>query len=174
MTPRYTPEHLKRWTMPSSYFGATWENYYGAGFGHSRDSSELEESNFAVLQRELAKLPPFESPDDEAESRNVVRESHWAVGWVEWIAIHESDTAALKLCDDLRASANDYPVLDDDDFSNREDESARQIWKDCYRPKERLEYIRKNRSQFYFNRFADLMGCVRGKYFAGYASELLS
>lgn len=27
----------------------------------------------------------------ESETVRVVRESHWAVGWVEWIAIHESD-----------------------------------------------------------------------------------
>lgn len=39
--------------------------------------------------------------------------------------------------------------------------------------RERVEYIRKHRSQFEFRDFADMLGCVRGKYFAGYASELI-
>lgn len=184
----YKPENLTRWTMPSSYFGATWEPYYGAGFGQSRDSSELEASNFAVVQRELAKLAPWNPPAeatppdipsyvDEHEtvpSRYVVRENHWAVGWVEWIAIHELDTEALQLCDKLKGDCDDYPVLDEQDFSEREEESAHTVWKDCYRQKDRVEYIRKHRSQFEFRDFADLLGCARGNYFAGYASELLS
>ena len=32
------PKHLKRWSMPPSYFGAVWPDYYSAGVGQSRDS----------------------------------------------------------------------------------------------------------------------------------------
>ena len=35
----------------------------------------------------------------ESETVIVVRESHWAVGWVEWIKIHELDTTALAIAD---------------------------------------------------------------------------
>lgn len=164
--------------MPAHYFGAHWPDYYGAGFGQSRDSECLEESNFATVRAKLAKLPAFVPPagdtDNEAESRFVVRESHWAVGWVEWIAIHESDEAALRLCDDLRESADDYPVLNEEDFSEREQEAANTIWRECYSQKDRAEYVRKHRSQFEFHGLRDAMQCLRGDYFNGYASELIS
>lgn len=65
-------------------------------------------------------------------------------------------------------------VLDEEDYSAREHESANQLWLDCYSPSKRIEYIRKHRNQFNFAAFSDLLKCVRGEYFAGYASELLS
>lgn len=174
----YTPENLTRWTHPSNYAGAQWPDYYGSGFGQSRDSDCLEESNFAHVVKELAKLPPFvySAPDcdNEIESRRVVRENHWAVGWVEWIAIHESDEAALRLCDALRADYESYPVLDEQDFSEREQAAADIIWRDCMNQKERRKWIESHRSQFEFRGLRDAIGCLRGEYFAGYASELIS
>lgn len=161
----YEPKNLKRWEMPNHYFGAVWPAYYSSGFGRSRDSDCLEESNFYCALRALG---------GESETVNVVRESHWAVGWVEWIAIHQDDEKALAIADDLRESYEGYPVLDESDFSEREQESADSIWRDCYQPQERIDYIRKNRSQFEFRDFADILGCVRGRYFAGYASELIN
>jgi hypothetical protein len=176
MTTQYTPAFLKRWTRPANYIGASWPDYYGSGFGQSRDSDELEASNFATVLAKLKALPEFVPPatdsENEIESRFVVSENHWAVGWVEWIAIHDSDEAALRLCDDLREKADGYPVLDENDFSERETESANKIWKTCYSVTERKEYIRRNRSQFDFRGFRDAAACLRGDYFAGYASEL--
>lgn len=176
MTTQYIPAFLKRWTRPANYIGASWPDYYGSGFGQSRDSDCLESSNFATVLAKLAKLPPFvySAPDcdNEIESRQVIRENHWAVGWVEWIAIHEADTEALKLCDELRESADDYPVLDEQDFSDREQEEAQTIWKDCYSVTERKEYIRRHRGQFEFRGLRDAIANIRGDYFSGYASEL--
>lgn len=181
--------NLTRWTQPSSYFGASWDHYYSAGFGQSRESDDLEQSNFAVVLRELAKLPPFvpmadadgpnipsyaDQPEDTIPSRYVVRESHWAVGWVEWIAIHETDTAALELCNSLVEQCDGYPALDEQDWTEREQESAATVWRDCYGPKERMNYMRKHRGQFEFRDFSDMLGCARGRYFCGYASELLN
>lgn len=55
-----------------------------------------------------------------------------------------------------------------------ETEAAQEVWRTCYSDAERIDYIREHRSQFEFRSFADMLGCVRGRYFAGYASELLS
>lgn len=174
----YTPQHLKRWTHPGNYVGAQWPDYYGAGFGQSRDSDCLDESNFAHVLAELKKLPPFaySAPDcdNEIESRFVVRENHWAVGWVEWIAIHEADEAALRACEALRERYEAYPILNEDDFSNREMEAANTVWRDCYSQAERVKYVREHRGQFEFHGLRDAIGCLRGEYFAGYASELLN
>jgi hypothetical protein len=163
----YEPKHLKLWTMPSNYFGAAWPAYYSSGFGQSRDSDCLEASNFATA---LAAL----GGEDSDETVVVVSENHWAVGWVEWIAIHQDNEAALKIADELRERYENYPVLDENDFSEREQDEAQQIWNNCYNDQERLEYIRKYRQQFEFADYADMISCVRGKHFCGYASELIS
>lgn len=115
----YEPKHLKRWTLPNYYVGKLWPNYYSSGFGRSRDSDYLEESNFVTALKAIG---------GESETVTVVRESHWAVGWVEWIAIHQDDEAALRTADELRERYNDYPVLDENDFSEREWEGAQSCW----------------------------------------------
>jgi hypothetical protein len=161
----YEPKFLKLWTHPENYAGAVWPNTYYSGFGRSRDSDCLEESNFHTAWKAISAV---------AEDSQIVREHHWAVGWVEWIAINADDTEALKVADALRARYERYPALDEDDLSEREQEAANQTWRDCYTVKARIEYIRNaSKYEFEFRSFADLLGCVRGKYFAGYASELL-
>lgn len=161
----YEPQHLRRWTMPDSYFGSEWPEYFSSGCGQSRDSDALERSNFACMLERIG---------GESETVLVIRESHWAVGWVEWIAIHQSDDKALELADEIKARLADYPVVDESHWSELEDEDAKELWTNCFSPKERIEYIREHRSQFDFRDLSDLLGSVRGKYFGGYASELLS
>jgi hypothetical protein len=158
-------EHLKRWTMPNHYFGAVWPAYYSSGVWQSRDSDALERSNFACMLKAIG---------GESETVIIVRESHWAVGWMEWIAIHQDDSKALTIADEIKGKLEDYPVINEDHWSELEHEEASEVWRECYNPQERVKYIRDHRSQFEFADFADLIGCVRGNYFAGYASDLLS
>lgn len=160
----YEPRNLKLWTMPEDYFGAVWPATYRAGFGQHRDSDALARSNFATALNRLG---------GESGTVTVVREGHWAVGWIEWIAIHQDDEKALAIADYLNDAMEDYPVLDDEHFSDLETEEANEIWSNCYSAEDRIDYIRRNRDQFEFHDFGDLIGCVRGKYFAGYASELI-
>lgn len=164
----YEPKNLRKWTLPDNYIGELWPNHYSAGVGQSRDSSCLEQSNFAIMLSRLG---------GESETITVVRESHWAVGWVEWIAIEadESDesNAALAIADEICEKLKDYPILDEDDFFEREQEEADSIWKSCYDAFERIAYIRKYRDQFDFSDLADMLNCVRGEHFIGYASELI-
>lgn len=165
----FEPSNLKRWTHPDHYFGESWPNHYSAGVGQSRDSDALERSNFACMLRELG---------GESDIVTVVRESHWAVGWVEWIAIEADGTAesdkALETADEIKGALDDYPVVDESHWCEIEQQDADETWANCYSPLERVRYIRDNRSQFEFRDLADLLGCVRGRYFAGYASNLLN
>jgi len=161
----YEPKHLKLWTHPENYIGECWPATYSAGVGQSRDSDALERSNFACM---------LEAIGGESETVAVVRENHWAVGWVEWIAIHQDDSEALAKADALQERLEDYPVLDEDHMSMLEQEEADEVWEGCYNPAERIEYIRRYRNQFEFRSVTDMLGCVRGRYFAGYASGLLS
>ena len=83
-------------------------------------------------------------------------------------------TAAQTIAQTIEDRLEDYPVLDEMDYSQREQDAADETWRNCYREKERIKYIRKHRSQFDFASFRDLLDCVRGKSFAGYAIELIN
>jgi hypothetical protein len=58
----------------------------------------------------------------------VICENHWAVGWVEWIAIHESDSKALEIADEIICALADYPILDDSHWSDLEYQEASDYW----------------------------------------------
>lgn len=114
---------IERWTRPDSF--AAWSDswvYSNKAFvflGRNRDSDILTESNFECGLAAIG---------GESDTVQIVRENHWAVGWVEWIAIHESDTKALEIADDILCALSDYPVLSDEDFSEREWNAAQDYW----------------------------------------------
>ncbi len=147
MTTLYEPTHLKRWTMPDSYFGAEWPEYYGSGFGQHRDSDCLTRANFdaALKAIQAATTLPEDAENDEGESIHpqVVSASHWAVGWVEWIAIHETDEGALKCADELQEGMDGYPVVDDELFSQYESDEADESWKN-YGRKDFVDQVAKD------------------------------
>ena len=161
----YTPLNLKRWVWPECYMGAKWPEYYGAG-GRSRDSDALERANFDAM---LALL------GGESETVLVVREFHWAVGWVEWIAVHESDEAALRAADRAKARLEDYPVLDEERWSQYEDEECSEVWEHCFGERERADYLREHVSTVYpmsgETAYGMLRAAVKGSWY--HAANLL-
>jgi hypothetical protein len=78
-----------------------------------------------VLSVETDEIP---GPLDDEDSVQIVRENHWAVGWVEWIAIHKSNVAAIEAAKFLCNKANDYPVLNESDWSELEYTQAMDYW----------------------------------------------
>lgn len=164
---------MELWTMPQSYCGAVWPATY-VFLSQNRDSDSVTRSNFTCALAELEALPEFENSGDELTSRIVVRESHWACGWVEWIAIHADDAEAIKICERIEREIEDYPILDENHHSELENDEAQEVWRYCYNDEQRVQYIRKYRSQFDFSDYAELMAVARGKYFNGYASDLLT
>lgn len=107
---------LKKWEYPQNYCGEDYSEYYSMGIGQSRDSECLERSNFRSALSELG---------GETETVIVRRAGHWAVGWVEELLIHESDLVALGKAETLAKHLADYPIVDDDDFFDLEDEERR-------------------------------------------------
>lgn len=122
---------IKRWERPSDYFGANWPEYF-VFLGQHRDSDSVTRSNFEVGLRELG---------GESETVIVVRERHWAVGWVEWIGIHESDEAAIQAADEMLCAIESYPVLSDDHHSELEWNEACEYW-ERMSVRERVDYCR--------------------------------
>lgn len=114
----YEPKNLKLWTMPSNYAGEVWPGWF-VFLGQHRDSDILTQSNFDSALKRLG---------GETEGVRVIRERHWAVGWVEWIGIEQDEFAALKIADEIAAELKDYPIIDEDDYSNREFEAVLDFW----------------------------------------------
>ena len=111
-------ELLNRWKSPDNYIGAEWPDYF-VFLGQHRDSDALTRSNFECGLVWLG---------GESETVRVIRERHWAVGWVEWIAIHESAAAKLKTAENILRRLEAYPVLDEEHFSELEWREAEQFW----------------------------------------------
>jgi hypothetical protein len=135
----------------------------------TRDSGPFEESNWESMLSLLRDL----GDDAALEDWEIHRFGHWGPGWFE-IVIARPDSVAARLLADLECALADYPVIDDTDLSEREQEEADRVWRDCYNVRERINYIAEYRSQFDFRSFSDMLSCVRGNYFAGYASELIA
>lgn len=135
----YTPEHLELWTMPDHYVGAVWPATY-VFLGQHRDSDALTRSNFECALRAIG---------GESETVTVVRESHWAVGWVEWIGIHQDDENALREADAIRAALADYPVVDDDHFSELEWDEAADYW-ESLSPRQKVEMAIDERRRYHW------------------------
>ena len=154
---------LRKWTWPDSYMGASWEGYY-VGLSQHRDSDALERSNFVECLDNLG---------GESETVFIVREGHFLVGWVEWIAIHESDKIALDSMRKMLDMLENYPVLNEEHLSQVETDEANETWQNCYNDRERLDYVKDRGSEFGEYGYRELREIVRGEWFGGYASELI-
>lgn len=144
----------------------------------TRDSSILDESNHDVINKELQEYIGYQ--ENGIYDCEIENHSHWAYGYAVGFSIRVFNsngeiTEAFKTYAQLKISLDNYLVLDEHDFSEREFNEANRVWKDCYNAKERIEYVRKNRSQFEFNSFEDMINSIlRGNCFCGYASELIN
>lgn len=163
--------HLKPYKRPSNYMGETWEGWYPV-VGQSRDSDALERSNYRTILADLQKL---DKPNEDGDSTVTdTRCSHWAVGWVETVYVHESNLEACQRADEILGKLEDYPVFDEEDWSRLEDEDCRQCWEsmDC---QERAEYLRRHIGRIYPERrqsdYSRLRAAVKGDWYA--ASNLL-
>lgn len=131
---KYIPQNLTRWTRPDCYIGPEYPACYYAPVRVNRDSDCLTRSNWRVVTEDLARTLAEDSP-------GIVRDSHWACGWIEYFLIHESDAATLERADEWANALSDYPVASDEDFSAVESDEADETWRNCYDVPERLALI---------------------------------
>lgn len=87
----------------------------------TRDSGPLDESNFASAEKLLEAADP--SGDDHENHRF----GHWGPGWFEMLIVRP-DTKAHRAAQEIAASLENYPVLDDDDLSEREMDEENESW----------------------------------------------
>jgi hypothetical protein len=98
----------------------SWDNYSGTNLGHkiivisqTRDSEILDQSNFDTALEMLG---------GESKDVEVIRFGHWACGWIESVMVNPKAKRKVKIALEIHNSLQNYPVLDESDFSEREDE----------------------------------------------------
>lgn len=94
-------------------------DWYVMPVSQTRDSGVLDTSNFQEFLRGLG---------GESETVEVHRFGHWGPGWFEIIIVNPSDEKAVKAAEDMVECLQDYPVLNEEDFSRREWEEFGESW----------------------------------------------
>ncbi len=92
-------------------------------YTHNRDSGLLDLSNASVIGKALGSFTDCDDPDVVMESHH-----HWAVGHVDGFSIRVFPdgeiTAAFRKYHELAEAMDAYPILDEEDYSNRELEAT--------------------------------------------------
>jgi len=87
-----------------------------APFGQHRDSDLLTQSNFDAAVKELRSV--------SGKSVQIMHVNHWAVGWYDHVMVRTTATKTMAKVLELCERLDNYPALDEDDWSNREYEQA--------------------------------------------------
>ena len=99
-------------------------------YTHNRDSRLLDQSNAAFIAKAMEPFAEADDPDVVFESH-----SHWAVGHVDGFSIrvfrNGEITKAFKAYHELAERMDDFPVLDESDYSEREYEATIENIKDA-------------------------------------------
>jgi hypothetical protein len=92
-------------------------------YTHHRDSGLPDQSNAAAIEEALEPYTDGDDPDVVAEHHH-----HWAVGWIEGFSIrvfrNGQITAAFTHYHEMAQRLNNYPVLDNEDYSRRQYEAT--------------------------------------------------
>lgn len=102
----------------SNYTGEIPDDEWYCVLTRSRDSSVLEESNFESCLEILG---------GEGEDVKIDRFRHWACGWWEALSVKEN-TPKFDIAEQINATLSDYPVLCDDDYYSRLQDTAENIF----------------------------------------------
>ena len=90
-------------------------------YSHNRDSGLLDESNAAAIE---ATMEPFLEGEDLCPEHH----HHWACGWIDGYSIRVfrdgQITEAFRKYHELAERLDNYPLLDEEDYSSRECEAT--------------------------------------------------
>ena len=102
-------------------------------YSHHRDSGLLDQSNAAAMEEALEPYTEGDDPDVVPEHH-----SHWACGWIDGFSIRVfrdgQITDAFRRYHELAQRLDEYPLLDEEDYSRREyDATLENIGNAAYR-----------------------------------------
>lgn len=141
----------------------------------NRDADCLARSNWEVVTGDLDK-------NHNPDHWEVHEFGHWACGWFR-IVLVAPGTEAARCLEEWEHSLDNYPIADENHFSDLEVEEAHKVWGSCFTDRERLAYMRDHKSQFdclskhsgkpAIERWREVLDNVRGRFFSGYPGELI-
>jgi hypothetical protein len=124
---------MTAWDNASNYIGETLKGWFV--YSKHRDSDLLTESNFDHILAALNTVATA-AGNPNCIIRPVV--NHWAVGWVEQICLtSDAPEPVIREAERLLAALEDYPALDEDDWSEREWDAAANYW-DSLSPRDKV------------------------------------
>ena len=117
----YAKTHSWIYKMNTSKGLDSFDNYSGhmdkpdwvVSCGRNRDSEILDESNFQAALERLG---------GEGKHVAIERFGHWGCGWFELILVNPKSLKHIKVAVEIAKYLEHYPVLDDSDYSERENE----------------------------------------------------
>lgn len=105
--------------------------YITTPLGTHRDADALGESNWSVISSEMEKADSFGHVSEHSGSF-VHSEGSALCGWMESIVVRMDDAVALKAAYGLVDRLQNHPVLDEDDYSDREYKENHPSTGGCY------------------------------------------
>ena len=139
---------IEKWEYPADYMGTDYEGYYIL-YSMNRDSDHLTISNFETILKlfediGVKVINDYDMSSDKHPSVINVRMKHWLVGWIDTIMIHEDASSVIwDQVESINNSLSDYPVLDDDDFYQKESDIINESY-DSYIKDEFMDIIKKH------------------------------
>jgi len=124
-------EHLEEhvWKHPEYYGGHSPDGDYCIA-AQTRDSDALTRSNYECILRDLVALAKeHDGPDREEASVYDFRAGHWVCGWIEYIIVkRDAPDAVLQAAGEIVCALSDYPVYDEEHFSELEHAESARYW----------------------------------------------
>ncbi len=143
---------IQKWTsndpatgMSGNYGGDDMSEFYVGPMRIPTHPNALADSNFEITLDRLG---------GESDTVQVHYFRHWAYAGYEVILVHQSDTKAITELQAIADELESYPVLDDEDFSQRETDALTEFWQ-MISMRERIEYLRELDESIFAARAAD-------------------
>ncbi len=132
---------IQKWTKASNYMGEDMSEYYEGPAQFPRSPDALTDSNFYAALEMLG-----------GASDTVIIGSFgsWC-GSFEQILVHESDTVAVAALEGITEQLAEYPILDEEDHSERETEATEALWTSMDM-RERIEVLVKHQESVFASR----------------------
>lgn len=121
-------------------------DWYLAPVSRTRDSGPIADTNFDAA---------LEALGGESDTVEVHHFGHWGPGWFELILIDPADEERVAIGEELERSLADYPVLDDDAYSEREFEEACDAWANTSR-RDRIRILARHHCSIFAARRDDI------------------
>ena len=123
------------------------DNWYVAPVIKTRDSKIFDEVNFEAVLELLG---------GESEKVEIHSFRHWACGWYELILVHPDLKTDLET---IEKSLDNYPLLDEDEYSNRVFNAACDYWTESS-IRDRIDICKNNNISIFASRSDCLPGGI--------------